>query len=78
MGAYEAGLMDGEKPKAGGAFSPDALTAAALMAAEMMRCGQVRDLTAGPICADLTSFSLDAVCRQRPTQQAWARVACCV
>lgn len=41
-GAHERGILDGEKPKALGAFSPDALTCAAFMATEMMRCAQVR------------------------------------
>lgn len=41
-GAHERGILDGEKPKALAAFSPDALTCAALMAKEMMRCVQVR------------------------------------
>lgn len=40
-GAHERGILDGEKPKALAAFSPDALTCAALMATEMMRCAQV-------------------------------------
>lgn len=37
-GAHECGLMDGEKPRVAAAFSPDALTVAGLLVAEMMRC----------------------------------------
>ena len=40
-GAHECGILDGEKPKALAAFSPNALACAALMATEMMRCAQV-------------------------------------